>query len=416
MRANHDKLETGERIEQDRSRSISTQSTTLSTPHRRSVTFVLLLALVTAPLLTHYLSILWGIVTAGLGLIALFYPYVVPFAASKNLQEATPSDPEKSADADQIQVFEQYCDAISQVLPLHRKLLSEGRDQMEVAVADISNHFHQMAELLNLALSTDEDRGFKGREQALNNVTDTAREAFQDLISALSEIERRDTKTHALVDELAAQNETLVKFSDVVRDIANRINLLALNAAIEAARAGDQGRGFAVVASEIRNLAQQSSEAGDEIQKVIAEVDNQIQRILSLSQENLAHSQESRQSKNETIHRMIGKIDHHVGILTQDAQALLDLKGSIQTEVNTVIVQLQFQDEFSQTLDHVDGSIGDVLEQIGKIDDSNAELNCAGLAEALRRRASTDLERRVLVPGYQSAATASARDSNVTLF
>ena len=55
----------------------------------------------------------------------------------------------------------------------------------------------------------------------------------------------------------------------MIQSIAFQTNILALNAAVEAARAGDQGKGFAVVASEVRNLAQTSSKAADDITTIV---------------------------------------------------------------------------------------------------------------------------------------------------
>ena len=101
----------------------------------------------------------------------------------------------------------------------------------------------------------------------------------EQMMAAISEIARNAQKAAATANEAArtaeAANETVTKLGqssaevggvvDLISRIASQTRLLALNATIEAARVGEAGRGFAVVASEVKQLAQETAQATDEI-------------------------------------------------------------------------------------------------------------------------------------------------------
>lgn len=113
------------------------------------------------------------------------------------------------------------------------------------------------------------DASAKGRDEmaGMTKNVSTLNKTINDLTSLI-----RDTaKT---VDEITG-------ITDTINAISNQTNLLSLNASIEAARAGDLGKGFAVVATEVGALASQSSDATENIRRLVEAITKNISDINS---------------------------------------------------------------------------------------------------------------------------------------
>lgn len=92
-----------------------------------------------------------------------------------------------------------------------------------------------------------------------------------------------DEASDALIvtHELSEHAEAIESILNLIRQVAGQTNLLALNATIEAARAGDAGRGFSVVAGEVKNLANQTANALNDIAPKIAAIQRATARTVA---------------------------------------------------------------------------------------------------------------------------------------
>ncbi|MCG2584319.1 methyl-accepting chemotaxis protein [Massilia sp. TS11] len=95
----------------------------------------------------------------------------------------------------------------------------------------------------------------------------------------------------------------------LIDGIAFQTNLLSLNAAVEAARAGEQGRGFAVVAGEVRQLAQRSAGAAQDIKRLIDQSASQIGQ-------GVAHIGQLKHLMDDVVNS-IGSVAEHMGAMSE---------------------------------------------------------------------------------------------------
>lgn len=158
-----------------------------------------------------------------------------------------------------------------------------------------------------------------------------------------------DTKSSVtkVADQIMIMNESIQSIHtavSMIQSIADETDLLSLNASIEAARAGEAGRGFAVVAEQICKLAEQSNNSAEEIEKIIAEVMSESNKMVEIMDEvrsNMDHQQakleETKTKYNavaEGVENSLENIDsikEKMDVLSNSGSAIKDVVQDLST-------------------------------------------------------------------------------------
>ncbi|MFV3015023.1 methyl-accepting chemotaxis protein [Pseudomonas sp. Y39-6] len=138
-------------------------------------------------------------------------------------------------------------------------------NQAATAVTEMSAAVDEVAR--NAESASEESKRTQG-------YTEIGLERVAQTLKSIQKLNGNVENTSEQIQGLSDRAQSITKVVEVIRAIAEQTNLLALNAAIEAARAGEQGRGFAVVADEVRALAHRTQVSTQEIEQMIAAIQN----------------------------------------------------------------------------------------------------------------------------------------------
>ncbi|MFD1625260.1 methyl-accepting chemotaxis protein [Azospirillum griseum] len=243
-------------------------------------------------------------------------------------------------------------------------------------------------------VSADSQSVAAAAEQALTNAQ-TVAAATEELSASIREISTQVAQASNVSQRAADQGRTtqdsvraladavgqIGEVATLIQSIAQQTNLLALNATIEAARAGEAGKGFAVVASEVKNLANQTAGATEDIGRRIAD----IQAVTSGTVSAVADIGRSIAEIDEVSAAIAAAMEEQAAATQEIARNVQETSAAVQ-EVSRRITQVSA--EAATTGSHA-SSVGDIAANVsGGID------ALRGTLVRVVRTATQDVDRR----------------------
>ena len=170
---------------------------------------------------------------------------------------------------------------------------------------------------------------------------------LQTTIEGMRDMGTRTQVVSSSITRLQVSSEKIEHIVQLIRDIADKINLLSLNAAIEAARAGEHGKGFAVVSDEVRKLAEKTFAATREIDESVSGIMTETGQAVS-SMNELLRDVQANVGKIEVVgSRLTGILDSS-SVLSDQMDGIVQASEQSAQDVTKISHYLmEIQDELA---------------------------------------------------------------------
>ena len=242
----------------------------------------------------------------------------------------------------------------------------ENQTEMTSNIIDMINGVRN--EVDEAVISTEESsRELKVSQESVNNLKAKSEKIIKD-----------NNEVVAVINHFIENISKVKKIIGGIAEISEQTDLLSLNASIESARAGEAGKGFINVSTEIRNLAEQTSNLTDDINKIIISLESNAVRaqkvinevIIAVGEENITIDETVKDfnemdaslvSLGKNINFIMNKVEDVVNYSKKIEKHTLELAKSSRDvkEIisNTVILNNDNKVKAQKTKDLMDGLI-----------------------------------------------------------
>ena len=242
--------------------------------------------------------------------------------------------------------------------------IAKGLNMAVAGLRDFLNKIYHITGLIENIIHETEKSGVNGSyvkniENAIHIVTRTSLQTTllsEKIIREVSDgkkvLEKNVNHLQVTVNEvqnlsrmmtsLAEGADNVQKVTDLIHQVASKIDILSINASIEASKAGEHGGSFAVVASEVKKLARLSTESADRITKIISGIGSDMESALTFMKTIGSQVNQNRTDCSELSRQFneIEKITYSNQTMNQELEKVVNNLNSSFSKIQEAIANL----------------------------------------------------------------------------